>query len=86
MESFYMKVDKVDEAGYQAALRGLAHNKKQETEKMTVVAERLAGHDGGHNKFLESMVIWLDVRAPRYWWQEADTFRLRVPVTGAKCG
>lgn len=76
MQSFYMQVEKVDEAGYEAALRGLAHNKKQETEKMTVVAERLAGLDGGHNKFLESIIVWLDVRAPRYWWQEADTFRL----------
>ena len=44
--------------------------------KMPVVAEKLAGLDGGHNKFLESMVVWLDVTAPRYWWQEADTFRL----------
>jgi hypothetical protein len=76
MESFYIEVEKVDEASYEAALRGLAHNKKQETEKMHIVAERLAGMDGGHNKFLESMLIWLDVRAPRYWWQEADTFRL----------
>ena len=76
MESFYINVEKIDEAGYDAALRGLAHNKKQETEKMTVVAEKLAARDGGHNKFLESMVVWLDVRAPRYWWQEADTFRL----------
>ena len=76
MDSFYINVEKVDEAGYDAAMRGLAHNKKQETEKMSVVAEKLAGLDGGHNKFLESMVLWLDVRAPRYWWQEADTFRL----------
>jgi len=76
MESFYIKVEKSDEAGYTAALQGVAHNKKQETEKMTVVAERLAAMDGGHNKFLESMIVWLDVRAPRYWWQEADTFRL----------
>lgn len=76
MESYTIHVEKVDEAGYHAALRGLAHNKKQETEKMTVVAEKLAGLDGGHNKFLESMIVWLDVKAPRYWWQEADTFRL----------
>lgn len=76
MESFTITVEKVDEAGYDAALLGLAHNKKQETEKMPVVAEKLAGLDGGHNKFLESMVVWLDVTAPRYWWQEADTFRL----------
>lgn len=76
MESFTITVEKVDEAGYDAAMLGLAHNKKQETEKMAVVAEKLAGMDGGHNKFLESMIVWLDVTAPRYWWQEADTFRL----------
>ncbi len=76
MESFYMRVRKADEAGYAAALRGLAHNKKQEPQRMDIVARRLADMDGGHNKFLESIIVWLDVRAPRYWWQEADTFRL----------
>jgi hypothetical protein len=76
MESFYIRVKKADEAGYAAALEGLAHNKKQETRRMETVARKLAAMDGGHNKFLESIVVWLDVRAPRYWWQEADTFRL----------
>lgn len=76
MNSVYMQVTKLAEAGYEAALVGLAHNKKQEPQRMEVVARKLAGLDGGHNKFLESMVLWLDVRAPRYWWQEADTFRL----------
>jgi len=76
MESFYMQVVKAAEAGYDAALAGLAHNKKQEPERMETVARKLAGLDGGHNKFLESIMVWLDVRAPRYWWQEADTFRL----------
>ncbi|HOK94873.1 MAG TPA: hypothetical protein PK052_03245 [Anaerohalosphaeraceae bacterium] len=71
-----MRVRKADEAGYAAALRGLAHNKKQEPQRMDIVARRLADMDGGHNKFLESIIVWLDVRAPRYWWQEADTFRL----------
>ncbi|HOK66949.1 MAG TPA: hypothetical protein PK054_05535 [Anaerohalosphaeraceae bacterium] len=72
----YMRVRKVNEAGYEAALLGLSHNKKQCPEKMEAVARRLADKDGGHNKFLESIIVWLDVRAPRYWWQEADTFRL----------
>lgn len=76
MDSFYITVKKVDEAGYDAALHGLAHNKKQEAEKMAAVAEKLAALDGGHNKLLESIVLWIDVRAPRYWWQEADTYRL----------
>ena len=70
-----MEVKLLEEAGYQAALDGLALNKKQ-TKDMSTVAEKLAFHDGGHNKFLEHIEIWLMVKAPRYWWQEADTFRL----------
>jgi hypothetical protein len=76
MNDIYLNVKKAHEAGYDAALLGLAHNKKQSPEKMSVVAEKLADKDGGHNKFLESIIVWLDVRAPRYFWQEADTFRL----------
>ena len=73
---FFLSVRKVNEAGYEAALLGLSYNKKQSPEKMTTVAERLSDKDGGHNKFLESIIVWLNVRGPRYWWQEADTFRL----------
>jgi hypothetical protein len=76
MSDIYMNVKKIQEAGYKPALVGLAHNKKQSPEKMSIVAEKLADKDGGHNKFLESLVVWLDVRAPRFFWQEADTFRL----------
>ena len=76
MPATYMNVTKIEESGYTAALHGLAHNKKQSVEKMADVAQKLAEMDGGHNKFLESILLWLDVRAPRYWWQEADTFRL----------
>lgn len=76
MSETYIRVIKVDEAGYEAALHGLAHNKKQDVARMARVAQKLAALDGGHNKFLESICVWLDVRAPRYWWQEADTFRL----------
>lgn len=43
---------------------------------MTDRAGKLAGMQGGHNKFLESILMWLDVRAPRYWWQQADTYRI----------
>ena len=70
-----MKVSKVDEAGYEAALRGLSFNKKQE-KHMGDVAYKLAGKGFGHDKFLESIYVWLEVTAPRYWWQEADTYRM----------
>lgn len=76
MSQIVLTVKKVQEAGYAPALAGLAHNKKQSPDKMSVVAAKLADKDGGHNKFLESIILWLDVRGPRYFWQEADTFRL----------
>lgn len=44
-------------------------------EGMAARAAKLAPMQGGHNKFLESIILWLDVRAPRYWWQQADTYR-----------
>lgn len=71
-----IKVKKVDEAGYSASLIGLSYNKKQPVDEMPVVAGKLAFHDGGHNKFLESIIIWIEVTAPRYVWQEMDTYRL----------
>lgn len=45
-------------------------------EKMGRVANTLYSKDGGHNKFLESIVLWLDITAPRFWWQEFDTYRV----------
>lgn len=69
-------VNVTEEAGYKSAMQGLALSKKQPIENMPKLAVQLAPKDGGHNKFLESIYLWLDVRAPRYWWQEADTFRI----------
>lgn len=44
--------------------------------KLAKVALKLAPKDGGHNKFLESMQVWIDINAPRYWWSEFDTYRV----------
>lgn len=52
------------------------NNRVDIQERMMTVFEHNASKDGGHNKFLESMQIWLDVNAPRYWWSEADTYRI----------
>jgi len=69
-------VNLLEEAGYKSAMIGLSYNKNQEPEDMPGVGLGLSTHDGGHNKFLEHIIVWMEVRAPRYWWQEADTFRL----------
>jgi hypothetical protein len=38
-------------------------------------ARALAFKGGGHNKFLESIVVWLYIQAPRSFWSEFDTYR-----------
>ena len=73
-----MKVDILHEAGYEQALVGLSLSHKQPVDKMPGVSQRLHALDGGHNKFLESMVVWIDITAARYWWQEFDTYRVGV--------
>lgn len=37
---------------------------------------KLAHKQGGHNKFMESIMVWIDVTAPLYWWKQADTYRI----------
>ena len=73
-----MKVKLLSEAGYEEALLGLSLSYNQPVENMPEVAEGLADKDGGHNKFLESMIVWLDITAPRYWWQQFDTYRVGI--------
>lgn len=71
-----MKIEILKEAGYEEALLGLSLNKNQPLERMPQVLHKLATHDGGHNKALESIHVWIDITAPRYWWSEFDTYRV----------
>ena len=45
-------------------------------EKLFAVAKKLSHKQGGHNKFLESISVWLDINAPLFWWSEFDTYRV----------
>ncbi len=82
-----MKVDIIEEAGHEWERYGMAgayEDRKQNPEdwwpsqgaKAEKRAVILAGKDGGHNKFLESICVWLDIEAPRAWWSEMDTYRV----------
>ena len=74
---YKIEVNVLNECGYEEALHGLAKNRKQDDEKMPAVATRLADKDYGHNKFLRFIYLWFDVNAPRYWWQEMDTYQFK---------
>ena len=81
-----MKVKVLEEAGHDVALRGMAYSFKdraldpdvwweEQIEKANKRAPLLAPRDGGHNKFLESICVWIDTEACRGWWSEMDTYR-----------
>jgi hypothetical protein len=73
-----LRVQIIEERGYEVALSGLALSYGQDPQRMEQVARRLCFKGDGHNKFLESIVVWLDIRAPRYFWQQFDTYRVGV--------
>ena len=80
---------KINEGGYNEAAFGLglshgltsgARNwidlDQTTTNKLLDRAEKLSSKDGGHNKFLEQIIVWFDVTAPRYWWIQAEMYRI----------
>lgn len=72
-----MQVKIINECGYAEAIRGLSLSYNVDNfKKMENVAIKLSQKEGGHNKFLESMVVWIDINAPRYWWSQFDTYRV----------
>lgn len=46
--------------------------------KMQKVAQTLAFRQGGHNKFLESIQVWLLVRGSLSFWKQFDTYRVGI--------
>lgn len=42
------------------------------------LCQRLNKAGSPHNKFLRQIVCWVDITAPRFWWQEMDTYRTGV--------
>lgn len=73
-----VKATIVMEAGYEPAIEGLSYNfdvDKSPYTRTKGAALKLADVDLGENKFLESIELWVRVTAPRYFWQEADTYR-----------
>ena len=73
-----MKTEILEECGFQWAMKGLARSYNQPAEKMPAIALKLGGKGRGHDKFLESITVYLDVEAPRFWWSEMDTYRTGI--------
>ena len=78
-----MKVKILKECGYDEALLGISLSRNQPIENMPKVANKISHAGSGHNKYLRSIQIWVDVTAPRYWWQEMATYTVGVTVQSA---
>lgn len=75
-----MEVKILNEAGYDEALYGISLSFNAPIDNMPSVAGKLSKRSlhGGENKYLESMAVWIEIDAPRYWWQQFDTYRIGV--------
>lgn len=73
-----MKVKVINESGYNEAMLGLSLSYKIDISKMNELAKKLASKNTGENKFLESIIVWLDITAPRYFWSQFDTYRVGI--------
>ncbi len=83
------------EAGFDDALLGMALSyydglepietwwNEERKSKALRRAGTLAFKQGGHNKFLESMQVWMLIKASRGFWQEFDTYRAGVTKQSA---
>jgi t-SNARE complex subunit (syntaxin) len=77
-------------AGYELAIAGAMLSKGKThydnlndltdelKDRANTLAAKLAGADGGHNKFLEQIQYWIAIDAPLYWWKQFDTYRIGV--------
>lgn len=40
------------------------------------LARRLVAGGPSHAKFMRTIVVWMTIKAPRYWWVEFDTYKV----------
>lgn len=81
-----MKIRILEEHGHHPAICGLCLSYKQlpddldkfDSQSKMDLVKRLAAKDGGHNKFLESVSVWLDIDAPLFFWSQFDTYRCGI--------
>lgn len=51
-------------------------NSKLTKDKAIVLLKNLVTKGDSHAKVLRMAMVWLDITAPRYWWQEFDTYKI----------
>ena len=83
-----MKIETLDVAGFQPAIRAMRNpmdswaksDSAWDTvgEKDKELSLRLQKAGPEHCKHLRMIIVWADITAPRFWWNEFDTYRAGV--------
>lgn len=83
-----MKIETIDVAGFMPAIRAMRNPmdswEKSDTawdtvgEKDKELSKKLQNAGSEHCKHLRMIVVWADITAPRYWWNEFDTYRAGI--------
>jgi hypothetical protein len=71
-----MKTHVIRECGFEESKLGFSLSYNTSLERTAQILPKYAFGIPGESKFLEQILMWVDVVAPRYWWQEADTYRV----------
>jgi len=71
-----MKVMKLSEYGLEESALGFSLSYNSNPERAKQIFPKYAHGIPGEGKFLESIITFWDVDAPRYWWQNSDTYRV----------
>ena len=73
-----MKVKVLSESGYNEAVLGFSLSYNTTIERTKTILPKYAFGIPGENKFLESIVLWIDINAPLFLWTEFDTYRVGI--------
>ena len=71
-----MEITKLAEHGYEESAIGFSLSYNSTSTRAKEIFPKYAWGKRGESKFLESIYLWLDINAPRFWWSEADTYRM----------
>lgn len=71
-----MEVKLLQEHGYREVAIGFSLSYNTSIARAIEILPRYAFKNNGENKFLRGMFTWWDIRAPRFWLTELDTYKI----------
>lgn len=71
-----MEVIKLNECGYEESAWGFSLSYNSTVERAKEILPKFAFKGDGENKFLRSIHTWWNIKAPRYYFAQHDTYKI----------